>query len=204
MSPDERNALVEKNLPLATYFARRFRATNMDLEDLIQEGRVGLIEAAERFDPARGIKFSTYAAWHIRKSIMEAIRSRNDTVYTPKRHQSKKCFELDPGWDTVDTAPTPHEIMEHDEELAAIRKCIKLLPARDAIVIRLRHGINTEKLTLTKVGDILGVSRERVRQIQNAAEEKLRELLRDCAILGDHGAIEAEHRKESAHQPESE
>jgi len=204
MSPDERNELVENNLALATYFAKRFRASHMELDDLIQEGRRGLIDAADRFDPARGIKFSTYAAWHIRKSIMEAIRSRNDTVYTPKRHQSKKCFELDPSWDAVDTAPSPHEAMERDEDLHAIRACIGMLPHRDAIVIRLRHGINTEKLTLAKVGDILGVSRERVRQIQNAAEEKLRGLLRDCATLGHHGAIEAEHPKESAHQPESE
>lgn len=204
MTPDERNALVEKHLPLATFFAKKFRATTMDFDDLVQEARIGLIDAAERFDPKRGLKFSTYAVWHIRKQIMEAIRSRNDTIRTPRRQAGKICGSLENVPDMPDTAPSPDELMAADEEVQAIQGCIKHLPAREAIVIRLRHGINTEKLTLRKVGDILGVSPERVRQIQAGAEEKLRELLLDCATLEHHGAITAEHRKESAQQPETE
>lgn len=197
MSPEE---LVEKNMGLATYFAQRFYSTGMELEDLVQEGMVGLMDAANRFDPRRGIKFSTYAAWHIRKAIMDAIRNKNDMVRTPRRHQAKACFELDTSWDAADPTESPVDALARREEVSAIQKCIKMLPHRDAIVIRLRHGVNVEKMTLSEVGRILDVSRERVRQIQNAAEEKLRLLLQDCVTLED-GAITAEHRKESA-QPE--
>ena len=61
---EERNKLVEENLGLATHFASQFRASRMEFEDLVQEAYLGLMDAAERFDPARGNKFSTYARWH--------------------------------------------------------------------------------------------------------------------------------------------
>lgn len=199
-----RNAMVEENMGLAYFYARKFQASHMEYEDLVQEGMIGLMDAAERFDPDRGVKFATYAMWHIRKTIMEAIRSRNDIVRTPRRHELKSCVTLENAEQMVDSEPAASDLLEAEEEHDAIHHCIRRLPAREAIVIRLRHGINTEKLTLKKVGHILGVSPERVRQIQNDAEENLRQIMLDCATLGDHGAITAEHRKESAQQPENE
>ena len=184
-----RNELVEKHLGLAYFYARKFCASNMEYEDLVQEGMIGLMDAAERFDPARGVKFSTYAMWHIRKTIMEAIRSKNDIVRTPRRHKSKSCMTLENAARMADTSPPPDEILEAQEEVAAVHRCIQRLPSREAIVVRLRHGINTEKMTLKKVGHILGVSPERVRQIQAGAEEKLRDFLLECATLGEHETL---------------
>lgn len=211
MNVEERNELVEANLGLAPYFAHKFAATKMDMDDLVQEAYLGLIDAAEAFDPERG-RFSTYARWHILKRIMEAIHNRNDIVRTPRRKPSVRCGSLDAErtdsgasiMDLLEADDTdPAEKMDRDAERAAIRACVHELPWREAVVIRLRHGINTDRLTLVQTAQILGVSRERVRQIQLVAETKLRRILAGCATLQGHGAITAEHRKESA-QPEPE
>lgn len=208
MTPEERNKLVEDNMGLAYSYAQRFCATNMEYEDLAQEGMIGLMDAVERFDPNRGVKFSTYAVWHIRKSIMEAIRSRNDTVRTPRRQKSKSCASLENANQMVDTSRPPDELLSDLEEKAVIHKsiheCLRYLTLRDALVIQLRHGVNVpEPFTLKVVGALLNVTPERVRQIQQAAENKLRTLLAECDTLEQNGAITAEHRKESA-QPKPE
>jgi len=191
---------------LAYSYAQRFAASNMEYEDLAQEGMLGLMDAVERFDPNRGVKFSTYAVWHIRKTIMEAIRSRNDIVRTPRRQQSKSCASLENDHRLDDTAPPPDDALAELEEKANIHKsiheCLRYLTLRDSLVIQLRHGVNVpEPFTLKVVGALLDVTPERVRQIQRAAEKKLRALLADCAKLEDTGAITAEHRKESAQNP---
>ncbi len=205
-TPEERNKLVTDNMGLATHFASRFQASKMEFDDMVQEAYLGLIDAAERYDPARGTKFSTYARWHILKRIMDAVHNRNEIVRTPRRRPSHLCGSLEnigaESW-MVDDQPSAVDQMAHDEMVDEVRRVIKDLPAREAIVIRLRHGVNTEKLTLARVGDILGVTPERVRQIQFSGEEKLRALLGESAILRDHGADTAEHLKESA-QPNDE
>jgi RNA polymerase primary sigma factor len=203
MTPEERNKLVEDNMGLAYSYAQRFCATNMEYEDLAQEGMIGLMDAVDRFDPNRGVKFSTYAVWHIRKSIMEAIRSRNDIVRTPRRQTSKSCTTLENADRLDDTSPPPDEALAELEEQAVIHKsiheCLRYLTLRDSLVIQLRHGVNVpEPMTLKVVGALLDVTPERVRQIQRAAEKKLRALLADCVTLEETGAITAEHRKESA------
>lgn len=202
---DERNRLVESNLGLATHFADQFHASRMEREDMVQEAYLGLIDAAERYDASRGTKFSTYARWHILKRIMDAIHNRNEVVRTPRRRPSHICSRLKPEHQEqlIDAGLSPDEQLIADEQTAAVHDCIKQLPDREGIVIRLRHGINTPAMTLAKVGDILGVTPERVRQIQNAAEEKLRKLLSERAILEHNGAVTAEHLKESA-QPNEE
>lgn len=203
MKPHERNALVEANMGLAYSYAQRFCATNMEYEDLAQEGMLGLMDAVDRFDPERGVKFSTYAVWHIRKSIMEAIRSRNDTVRTPRRQTSKTCSTLENENTLGDTTPQPDEELAELEEKAhlhkSIHECLRYLTLRDSLVIQLRHGVNVaEPLTLKVVGKLLDVTPERVRQIQKSAEGKLRTLLAECVTLENHGAITAVHPKESA------
>lgn len=205
ISPQERNKLVEANMGLAPHFAKEFQASRMEFEDMVQEAYLGLIDAAERYDESRGTKFSTYARWHIVKRIMEAIHNRNEVVRTPRRRPSYICLRLKSEHEDllISDQPSITDQMIADELSGSVHDCIRQLPPREGIVIRLRHGVNTEKMTLAKVGDILGVTPERVRQIQNVAEEKLRALLEESAILKSHGAVTAEHRKESA-QPEEE
>lgn len=196
---EERNALVEANMGLAVHFAQHYQVSRMEFEDIVQEAYLGLIDAAELFDPERGTKFSTYAGWHILKRIMDAVHNRNEMVRTPRRRPSHICGSLDESASSIpDQRPSVEEQFDADERVNAIHDCIRELPAREAIVIRMRHGVNTERLTLAKVASILGVTPERVRQIQNSGEEKLRALVRRSAILNEQGAIAAEHPKESA------
>lgn len=186
----KRNKLVEDNMGLATYFARHFQASRMDYEDLVQESYMGLIDAAALYDAKRGTKFSTYARWRILKRVMDAIHNTNEIIKTPRRRPSYICEPLN----RIDmeglVATDPHvtEVLDDAEMVRTTHECIKNLPSREAIVIRMRHGINTTKLTLQQVGNILAVSAERVRQIQNAGEDKLRLLLSERAILRDYGA----------------
>lgn len=204
---EERNKLVEENMGLATHFASKFRASRMEFEDLVQEAYLGLMDAAERFDPSLGNKFSTYARWHVMKTIMDAIHTRNEIVRVPRRKTSLPCKSLDDAPDglvpignmLVDDAPPVCDVIDEADKIDAVHDCIRKLPAREAIVIRLRHGVNTERMTLAKVGAILGVSPERVRQIQQSGEEKLRALVLECATLQDHGAVTAGRLKEPAH-----
>lgn len=79
---DARNKLVEHNLRLVRWIARRFTWSNIDFEDLVQEGNIGLMKAADKFDPERG-RFSTYASWWIRAAITRAIADQNDTIRKP-------------------------------------------------------------------------------------------------------------------------
>src|SRR3954471_5813104 len=68
-----RETMIESNLGLVRAIARAFRGTSLPFDDLVQDGTVGLIQAVERFDHRRGVKFSTYAAWWIRRGILDAI-----------------------------------------------------------------------------------------------------------------------------------
>lgn len=202
---DEERQLVEDNLGLATHFAQRFQASRMEFEDLVQEAYMGLIDAARLYKTSHGTRFSTYARWHILKKVMDAIHNRNEIVRTPRRRPSLICGSLtDAAAHALpDRALTPEEMLDRDETNEAIRQLIKELPHRDAIVLRLRYGVNTQKMTLREVGEILAVTPERVRQIQNAAEKKLRALLLGSAIL-NHGADTAGHQKEPAQPCEDE
>ena len=79
-----RNKLIVANLRLAVYYARHYyRCGGLPLEDLIQEANLGLFEAVERFNPDRGVRFSTYATWHIRRTILFAIRQKTHLIRLP-------------------------------------------------------------------------------------------------------------------------
>jgi len=75
--------LIEANFKLVMKIAKGFKGCGVDLEDLIQEGNLGLIKAAEKFDPEKGFKFSTYATWWIRQSILQALDEKGRTVKIP-------------------------------------------------------------------------------------------------------------------------
>lgn len=80
-----RNALVSANVRLAMKIAHGFKNRGLPIEDLIQESIIGLVTAAQKFDPARGCRFSTYASWWIRQSIMDAINTTARTIRLPQQ-----------------------------------------------------------------------------------------------------------------------
>lgn len=222
-----RNRLVLAHLRLVVSIAREYGDTGLDLLDLIQEGNLGLLEAAARFDPERGFRFSTYARWWIRQAIGAAIERQSQLIRIPaylfralvRWAKLKASFGDDGVSETVDTIVypglTPERLKELErtvgevisldmpvgaegdetledlvadermppteklalqelmrEELLAL---ISQLPPKEALVIRLRYGLEGAKpQSLAEVAAKLGVSRERVRQLEKQALKRLK------------------------------
>jgi len=221
--------LVKANLRFAVSFAKKYRGGSLSLTDLIEEANLGLLEAAKRFDPERGVKFITYAAWWIRQAIIHALGEQGRTVRLPQR-QANLLHQLGRNYNNLRSVlqrnPTSDEIAEkmdipveqaeelmrfyHDDvsldaalggnsnlelkdlmeqqaeppadlELirrsfeAQVREVVDQLEPKERLVIQERFGlVDNEPKTLRRIGEMLNVTRERVRQIEQKAMDKLR------------------------------
>jgi RNA polymerase primary sigma factor len=219
--------LIVSNLRYVVSTARRYLGYGLALTDLINEGNMGLIEAARRFDPTRGVKFITYAVWWIRQAITHAVAGQGGVVALPVKQLQKlrKVLEgyrryiqqtgVEPRGDELaaelDLPPNEIETILHvyrhlsldaplgDEgetsfldllhsealpsgEEAYLRRTLTKeiqdllsgLPARDRQILRLRYGLDGDPKTLEEIGEMLGLTRERVRQIERRAMDRLR------------------------------
>jgi RNA polymerase sigma factor (sigma-70 family) len=192
-----RDRLVRQNLRLVYREVFRYRGSWLDLADLIQEGCIGLIEAAERFDPERGVRFSTYAVPWIRQAVDRAAQRHQHVVRIPRRVATKTGD--DPGetpradllpaasLDLVvegeerlaDSLPDPTADPERDAIHAVLIKslaaALNRCPEREREVIIRRYGLAGEPpQSLEAIAGALGVCRERVRQLEAAALRRLR------------------------------
>lgn len=178
---DIRASIVEINMPLVLAMAKRTRLTNIDYNELISEGNMALLRSVEKFDCARGYKFSTYGCRAILKSFSRvAMRA--------SRYRGRFPAEFDPAMEKSDYADERRADVEHDcvDELKEI--LIKNLAELSEVERRVIHerfaigqpvpadGRKAPK-TLEQVGDIIGVTKERVRQIQNKALRKIKTML---------------------------
>jgi len=225
----DRNDLVTANAGLVRAIAARYVGRGLEWDDLMQEGTIGLMRAAEKFEPERGFRFSTYAHWWIRQGIQRAIADHGRTVRLPvhlneQLMRLRRCaaqlaqrlgreatreelavacgvrlekvrelllqargalsldapvsrdgettwMELLPSEGAVDPAAPS----EQGELQRLLEEAISNLPPREKAVLRLRFGIGTTQLpTLEEIGKVLGVTRERVRQIEVKALQRLR------------------------------
>ena len=221
------NELVSRNLKYVVSVANRYKGCGLSLSDLINEGNIGLIEAAKRFDPQKGVKFITYAVWWIRQSILHALAEQAGSVRLPIKQAgllykiSAKYRELflslkreptsedvakvlnisledvesvmrvyrfhlsldTPLKENEDTSyldmlasSTEHPVDE-DILLLSLKKEIEgllsELSSREKRVLKMRFGFGGEPMTLEEIGKKIGLSRERVRQIEKRAKSKL-------------------------------
>ncbi len=221
-----RNRLVQANLGLVVAIARRFLDRGLDLDDLVGEGNLGLIRAAEEFDPRFGVRFSTYAVCWIKQAIRHALMHTAATIRVPERMVSllMKCRRAEwalgrdlgraPTFDEVasylglsdakksllaraieagrlrpgscgddrtgglsrrvtDRHGPADEGVEAEEELAIAWRLMGELKDRERAIVTLRFGLEGESLTLEEIGRRLGVTRERVRQLESQALRQL-------------------------------
>lgn len=222
--------LITANSRLVISVAKKYMGRGVPFLDLIQEGNIGLMRAAKKFDYLRGYKFSTYATWWIRQAVTRAIADQGRTIRVPvhmgdkiskmfrMQNDLKQSLERDPTIEELaealdeppekvqymmkvarrplslempttkegdavlgdfvedletplpDETATKHLLKEHLEEV------MEALPSREVRILRLRYGVPDGKShTLQEVGEKVGVSRERVRQIEAQALRRLRQ-----------------------------
>jgi RNA polymerase primary sigma factor len=222
--------LVRSNLRFVISVAKKYQNRGVSLIDLIQEGNVGLVTAARKFDPDQGVKFISYAVWWIRQAILAALANQGRAVRVPlnrasdlarifrERERLKQELRRDPTLEEVAEAAalTPEVVTSlqtlnaaeirldapigdsddsqlverfmwdeaHEPEVAVeerllaehIDKALETLTPRDAKVVRLYFGLEGgREHTLEEIGGMLGVTRERIRQLRDRALKRLRE-----------------------------
>jgi len=171
---DTREIITQANLALVLAMAKRTRMSDVDFGELVSEGNMALLRAVEKFDIARGFKFSTYACRAILKAFSR-IAMKNS------RYRQAFPTEFDPTMEKSNYQETRRADVEQDavEELQRIiGENRAQLSDVEKTVIQARFAINRTQdspaMTLEEVGRVIGVTKERVRQIQNKALEKLR------------------------------
>jgi RNA polymerase primary sigma factor len=189
--PDALAHLVEGNLRFVVSYAKRYRGAGVPLLDLIHEGNLGLIEAARRFDPARNVKFITYAVWWVRQALMHAVADQTRAFSIPPKLfallRAEDASLSDPVvsagdgrtrelGDTLPLEQMPIEDeMIHQADLDELARALLDLDGKEREIVRLRYGLeDDEPRTLQEIGNRLHLSRERVRQIESRAKDKLR------------------------------
>src|SRR5437868_4259343 len=187
--------LVEANLRFVVSYAKRYRGLGVAFLDLIHEGNLGLIEAAKRFDPSRNVKFITYAVWWVREAMMHVLSEQTRAFSFPPKlfavlHAAPDDVSLNdpvgvsagddrPGRELADLLPLQQIAIEdemiHQSDLDELASALSELDGKEREVMALRFGLDDdEEHTLQEIGDRLHLSRERVRQIEARAKEKLR------------------------------
>ncbi len=177
--PSLRTVLVERNLRLVVYIAKKFENTGTGIEDLISIGTIGLIKAINTFKADKNIKLATYASRCIENEILMYIRKS-----AKFRFEMSIDEPLNTDWDGNELLlsdvlggdeDTVYRNMEYDEDKKTIEEAISKLSEREQTIIRLRFGMGrNEELTQKEVADLLGISQSYISRLEKKIISRLR------------------------------
>ena len=208
--------MVKGNLRFVVSVAKQYQNQGLSLSDLINEGNLGLIKAAQRFDESRGFKFISYAVWWIRQSILQALAEHSRIVRLPQNKLStinkinraftslEQQFEREPQIQEVaeslaispedvkqsllnvkrlismdaklkENAPKPDATLLHESLSKEIERVLNTLSLRESEIIKYYYGLLGNKpKTLEEISEIMGLTKERIRQIKERTILKLK------------------------------
>jgi RNA polymerase primary sigma factor len=231
--PAARDELVRANLRLVVWIARKYARQGVSMQDLIEEGNIGLLKAVECFNPELNVRFSVYASWWIHQAVQRALAYAARPVRVPlymvemiakwkktvselegnfggkvglNEVATRMGISLRKAWiiervinvlrrvveaQTDDAegsareeklgdkrASSPDRIVLDQDEINAVRRLFQKIDLREAQILRLRFGLEgNEEMTLKEIGERVGLTRERVRQIEDEALGKLKAFL---------------------------
>ncbi|MCI5950898.1 MAG: RNA polymerase sporulation sigma factor SigE [Anaerostipes sp.] len=183
-----RALLIERNLRLVVYIAKKFDNTGIGVEDLISIGTIGLIKAINTFNPTRNIKLATYASRCIENEILMYLRRNNKT-----RMEVSIDEPLNVDWDgnellLSDILGTDEDIiyrdLENEVDRKLLRKAMEVLNEREKTIVELRFGIDQKEgreMTQKEVADLLGISQSYISRLEKKIMKRLKtEMLKLC------------------------
>lgn len=162
----DKERLVEENMGFVVAMAKQYVNRGVALDDLVSEGYIGLIKAAEKFDSTKGAKFTSYAANYVRQSIIQALGINDCQLNDNASTRLESMASHEDGTDSLAEMVT----MNGD-----IADALNVLNERERTVIAHCYGVGKPLMTLAEIGEEMGLSRERVRQIRKKAMRHLRQ-----------------------------
>ena len=191
---EQRNKLVTENMGLVVSTARKYQGRGLELDDLVSEGTLGMIKAAEKYNPEKG-GFAAFVLPEIKKSIEAAIEQQAGLYRVPRKEMSpvekKRSMPLSVdaplgGRENINllsllvnaNAQESDTLAHNKSAIELIIGVIDILNMREREVITCYYGIRRERLTMAEIAAQMCIKRERARQIRKTAERKIRKALR--------------------------